>query len=220
MDGPRLPSLSAAQDQLGESLVRQLLQNSGITRAFSGGSPMHEGMFLEALSAAVAQQTPLMPRTDEKVTPEKLAHSLVEHGTVSSGFGPRIHPLTQQLSHHDGLDVAAPPGTPVHVVAGGVVALAGPREGYGNVVVVRHASGGESRYAHLEDMFVTPGQILQPGQTVGSVGSSGASTGPHVHFEWRHNGVVVDPTLALNKAAPVPNHQMPASASAGTRRAP
>ncbi len=224
MDGAKIHDAQAAQAQLGESLVRQLLASSGISKAFSSGSPMHEGMFLEALSTAVAQQTPLIPAPpaagNAKATSQDVAAQVVEQGQLSSGFGPRVHPITHAQVHHDGLDVAAQLGAPVHCVRPGVVALARAAQGYGNMVVVRHASGAESRYAHLDNMFVTPGQILKAGEVVGQVGSTGATTGPHVHFEWRDNGVVVDPTLALNKTAAVPNYRLPALASAALRRAP
>ena len=114
-------------------------------------------------------------------------------GRLSSGFGLRVDPLGEGRRHHKGLDIAAPKGSPIGAVEGGVVRSAGWRGGYGNAVVVEHADGTEALYGHCDSVKVHEGQRVKAGQTIGTVGSTGRSTGPHLHFELRENGEQVDP---------------------------
>lgn len=112
---------------------------------------------------------------------------------ISSGFGPRVHPLHGRVAPHAGVDFAAPSGTPIRAAAAGRVTFAGPRGGYGNMVVVDHGDGIETRYAHQRDITVRVGEQVGAGALIGHVGSTGASTGPHLHFEVRRNGTADDP---------------------------
>lgn len=112
---------------------------------------------------------------------------------LTSGFGSRIHPIRRTLDSHTGLDFGAPAGTPVMSASDGVVSFAGPAGGYGNLVKVSHASGVETWYAHLSRMDVVLGQELAVGGQLGAVGSTGNSTGPHLHLEVRVDGSPVDP---------------------------
>ncbi|MEB3228490.1 MAG: peptidoglycan DD-metalloendopeptidase family protein [Synechocystis sp.] len=106
---------------------------------------------------------------------------------ITSAFGWRIHPISGQGRMHDGTDIGAPLGTPVVAAYPGTVAAAQWSGGYGLMVTLRHLDGTqESRYAHLSEMFVEPGQTVAQGEMIGRVGSTGFSTGPHLHFEWRH----------------------------------
>lgn len=116
-----------------------------------------------------------------------------EPGRVSSEFGVRHDPLHGRHSHHDGLDVAAPKGTPVLAMADGVVVSAGPRGSYGNFVEVRHQNGVVTRYAHQDRVDVKKGQRVRAGTQLGTVGSTGRSTGNHLHLEVRVDGQSVDP---------------------------
>ncbi|MEZ4365270.1 MAG: peptidoglycan DD-metalloendopeptidase family protein [Kofleriaceae bacterium] len=118
-------------------------------------------------------------------------------GRTSSAYGVRIHPVTGERSHHAGLDLAAPTGTPVEAAAAGVVVRAESAGTYGNLVVLRHPDGLETRYAHLSAIAVATGQHVRAGDTVGAVGATGRATGPHLHFEVRREGVPQDPTLSL-----------------------
>ena len=107
--------------------------------------------------------------------------------TVSSVFGWRMHPVSGTQRLHDGTDLAAPLGTPVLAAYSGEVAVADALGGYGLTVILRHEQGTqESRYAHLSEIFVRPGDWIEQGTVIGQVGSTGLSTGPHLHFEWRH----------------------------------
>ncbi len=113
-------------------------------------------------------------------------------GRISSGFGWRNVSVNGNR-YHGGLDLAAPTGTQVKAARSGVVTLAGWWGTYGNVVVLDHGDGSETRYAHLSAVAVRVGQALRQGDVLGQVGSTGASTGPHLHFEVRFDGRAVDP---------------------------
>jgi len=126
--------------------------------------------------------------------------SPMEFSRVTSGFAMRLHPLTQHWRKHNGIDYGAPMGTPVRVVGDGVVEFAGWRNGYGNIVEVRHVGDRTTVYAHLSRIDVRPGQRVEQGQHIGAVGATGWATGPHLHFEFRVHGVHQDP-LAIAKAS-------------------
>jgi murein DD-endopeptidase MepM/ murein hydrolase activator NlpD len=122
---------------------------------------------------------------------------------MSSGFGMRVHPLFQTNRAHLGVDYAAATGTPAMSVADGVVEFAGAQSGYGNVVIVKHSPSQSTFYAHLSHINVSKGKNIKQGDVVGAVGSTGWATGPHLHFEFRINGVHVDPlTLARQNSGP------------------
>ena len=112
----------------------------------------------------------------------------------TSGFGPRIDPFNHRLGFHPGIDLAGPWGSPVRSTAPGVVDWAGPEEGYGNLVEIDHGYGIKTRYGHLSSITVHVGEKVQKGTVVGKLGSTGRSTGPHVHYEVRLNDVVRDPS--------------------------
>jgi murein DD-endopeptidase MepM/ murein hydrolase activator NlpD len=121
-------------------------------------------------------------------------------GRASSGYGERVDPINHTSQIHPGFDLAAPTGTRVGAAAGGTVVHAGPAGTYGNLVTIRHEDGFETRYAHLSKVDVKAGDKVQPGQEVGEVGTTGHSTGPHLHFEIRKEGKALDPKpyLPLN----------------------
>jgi murein DD-endopeptidase MepM/ murein hydrolase activator NlpD len=112
---------------------------------------------------------------------------------VSSGYGMRFHPVSGGRKPHLGVDFASPSGTPVRSVADGVVQFAGWQRGYGNFIVVQHRQDKSTAYAHLSRINVRKGQRVDQGDVIGLVGSTGVSTGPHLHFEYRIRGVHQDP---------------------------
>jgi len=112
----------------------------------------------------------------------------------------RLHPIFKTRQAHKGIDYAAPTGTPALVVGDGVVSFAGRNGGYGNVVEVNHGNGHKTLYAHLSKIHVRLGQKVQKGQPIGAVGSTGWSTGPHLHFEFLVNGRHVDPQKIIQQA--------------------
>ncbi len=123
---------------------------------------------------------------------------------ISSVFGWRTHPITGDRRFHSGTDLAAPTGTPVLAAADGTVQAANWMGGYGLTVIVNHASAQQTLYAHLSELFVQPGQRVEQGTVIGRVGSTGNSTGPHLHFEVRHlkpeGWVAVDSGVQLQVA--------------------
>jgi murein DD-endopeptidase MepM/ murein hydrolase activator NlpD len=112
---------------------------------------------------------------------------------ISSGFGTRRDPFLGSLAMHTGIDIRADRGTPVRAAADGVVTVAGPYAGYGKMVEIEHRNGVSTRYGHLSAIDVAEGMRVKAGDTVGEVGSTGRSTGPHLHYETRVNGEPVDP---------------------------
>lgn len=114
-------------------------------------------------------------------------------GYISSYFGARADPFDGRSARHTGIDIATPLGTPVHAVAEGMVTYAGVRSGYGNVVEIDHGNGYMTRYAHNSALDVHPGQHVQVGDVIAQAGSTGRSTGSHVHFEVWYGGRVVNP---------------------------
>jgi murein DD-endopeptidase MepM/ murein hydrolase activator NlpD len=117
----------------------------------------------------------------------------------------RFHPILNQWKAHLGVDYGAPTGTPVRSVGDGVVEFAGVQNGFGNVVIIKHGNSAETVYAHLSRINVKSGEKVEQGEHIGAVGSTGWATGPHLHFEFRVNGIHQDPLLAAkdNGAAPV-----------------
>ncbi|MET4665908.1 M23 family metallopeptidase [Sphingomonas sp. PvP056] len=111
---------------------------------------------------------------------------------LSSRFGIRRDPLHGGMRAHRGIDIPDPVGTPVHAAGSGTVTFAGWSRGYGNMVRIDHGDGNETRYAHLRSITVVPGAVSQ-GAVIGNVGSTGRSTGAHLHFEVRQRGAAVDP---------------------------
>jgi murein DD-endopeptidase MepM/ murein hydrolase activator NlpD len=134
--------------------------------------------------------------------------SPMEFSRISSGFKMRFHPILQTWRAHLGVDYAAPTGTAVRSVGDGVVEFAGVQNGFGNVVFVKHRNNHTTVYAHLSRIAVKRGQSVAQGQTVGAVGSTGWATGPHLHFEFRVNGMHQDPMTIAKQ-----NETLPLSAS-------
>ena len=139
--------------------------------------------------------------------------SPVEFSRVTSGFKMRMHPILKTWRAHLGTDFAAPTGTPVRTVGDGVVEFAGVQNGFGNVVFVKHRNQHVTVYAHLSRIDVRQGQSVEQGETLGAVGATGWATGPHLHFEFRVNGVHQDPQTIVAQseaAAPVSAAARPA----------
>ncbi|BAO43512.1 M23 family metallopeptidase [Thiolapillus brandeum] len=117
----------------------------------------------------------------------------LKHGYISSGFGRRTDPFTGKKKYHKGIDFAGKKGSEVLAVAAGVVSRAGRMSGYGNVVEIRHADGYVTRYAHNQENLVKAGDRVEKGEPIAMLGSTGRSSGPHVHFEVIKNDKVVNP---------------------------
>lgn len=126
----------------------------------------------------------------EQIVPE--GHPAT-NGWISSLFGIRTDPISGKKEMHEGLDFAGKPGTPVSSIAAGIVTWSGPRYGYGNMIEISHGNGYITRYAHNKKNLVSVGDKVEKGEVIAIMGSTGRSTGTHVHIEVMHNGILVDP---------------------------
>jgi murein DD-endopeptidase MepM/ murein hydrolase activator NlpD len=143
----------------------------------------------------------------------ELIYPLMNPAPTTSRFGWRTHPLTGSRRFHSGIDIGAPSGTPVVATAAGTVISAGWNGGYGKAIVIQHNDVQQTLYGHLSEISVQPGQQLNQGTVIGLVGSTGNSTGPHLHFESRSPGgngwVAVDPTQDIQYAVDNLRRSMP-----------
>ncbi|HXR92326.1 MAG TPA: M23 family metallopeptidase [Steroidobacteraceae bacterium] len=180
------------------------------------GGPESDG---EGVSAQIPDLTTLIDRLDKRVELRDsqlsalenviLARDLkkqihpegrpVNQGFISSYFGEREDPFTGREAYHKGVDFAGSAGEDVVAVAAGVVTWSGERSGYGNLVEINHGDGYVTRYAHNERTLVKVGDTVKRGETIALMGSTGHSTGPHVHFEVLRNGRQVDPLSFIGK---------------------
>lgn len=138
--------------------------------------------------------------------------SPIQFASITSSYGMRRHPILKYVRAHRGVDYGAPKGTAIWAVADGVVTHAGWRGGYGNVVILKHANGLESRYAHLSGFGknVRVGRRVEQKQIIGYVGKTGLATGPHLHYEVLQHGHYMNPTkVAVPPAPPIASEEMP-----------
>lgn len=158
---------------------------------------------LKQLSVSVEQRADYLSVLEAELRAQQVRLALlpqskpVSDGFIGSGFGWRSDPFSGEMSRHSGIDFAAPPGTPIHAAAGGVVVVAEYHPVWGNFVEVDHGNGLLSRYAHASRLSVATGDIVKRGQKLAEVGSTGRSTGPHLHFEVHQNGVAQNPAKFL-----------------------
>lgn len=138
----------------------------------------------------------LEKRVRERLLPTTLP---VKGGALGSSFGFRADPLVGSRAMHEGLDFAAPTGTPVVAAAAGIVLVAHYHPEFGNMIDIDHGDGLTSRYAHLSSITIKAGQMVRRGERIGAVGSTGRSTGPHLHFEVRMLGVAQNPAVFLRQ---------------------
>lgn len=190
----------AAARELEALVVKQVLSASG---AFKGseaaGSSVWSDLLTEAVASAVTGQGGLgLAGLMEGPGPTPSSASaptvvVAGRGTVTSPFGDRVDPLDGAHHFHSGVDVAAAEGTPILAARDGVVVSAGPRGDYGNAVELRHGDGTTTLYAHASKLEVVPGQQVREGEPIAQVGSTGRSTGNHLHFEVRKGGKALAP---------------------------
>jgi murein DD-endopeptidase MepM/ murein hydrolase activator NlpD len=140
----------------------------------------------------------------------------VPGSNLGSSFGFRIDPINGRQALHTGLDFQAPQGTPILAAAGGVVVTQEYHPAYGNMVEVDHGNELVTRYAHAHETFVKKGDIVKRGQKVATVGSTGRSTGPHLHFEVLVQGVPQDPQKFLTAGEKLPGDMLAADPKAGS----
>ena len=187
-----------------ETDARRLSEKSGVSRDEDEGASAHgaggpelklDASSVEALEARAARlEEDLQVYAVALRERERIPSIWPVEGGLSDGFGIRGNPFGGGSSEfHPGQDITAPPGTPVVAAADGTVAQAGWQSGYGQVVVIDHGNGLTTRYGHLSKIEVSVGQELKRGEELGQVGSTGRSTGPHLHYEVRIGDVAVSP---------------------------
>ncbi|MCX7218166.1 MAG: peptidoglycan DD-metalloendopeptidase family protein [Burkholderiales bacterium] len=149
---------------------------------------------------------------DGKSLKKAFLKSPLEFTRVSSGFSMRVHPISGQWKRHTGVDFAAVTGTPIRATSDGVIESVGPSGGYGNLVVVKHWSNYSTAYAHMSRFAsgIRKGSKVSQGEVIGYVGTTGWSTGPHLHYEFRVGNEPRDPlSVSIPNAAPLASHDMP-----------
>lgn len=161
---------------------------------------------LDALSRQLESRSDYLGLLENELLDERVRKNLlptmlpIDAQWRASSFGLRIDPFTGQRAMHEGIDFPAHPGTEIVAAAGGIVAVSEHHPQYGNMIEIDHGNGLATRYAHASKLFVTRGSIVKRGQKIAAVGSTGRSTGPHLHFEVRYNGVAQNPNRFLKNA--------------------
>lgn len=177
--------------------------STGNSEPFTAASFMSTVEQLERQLADRQQQLEILEglMTDRKIQSDVfIAGRPLAKGWIASRFGRRPDPFSGQLTFHAGMDfTTGQAGVEINTVAAGVVTWAGPRSDYGLMVEVNHGNGFTTRYAHSEKLLVEVGDVVMKGQNIALVGSTGRSTGPHVHFEVYKNGRVVDPASYIHR---------------------
>ena len=233
-----------------EARVQQIEERQKILAAMIAGAKVDPEViaklgYTEALSASAARGGPFDPATQSDPTFKSLFTSWkkldnladgaiaipsekpVRTAEFTSGYGTRTDPFRGGAARHQGIDLAAPVGTPIYATAEGTVSEAGYNSGgYGNLIKLDHGRGIETRYGHLSRILVSPGQRIARGQLIGRMGSTGRSTGSHLHYEVRIDGRAVnripfmksnDYLLAMQKNG-AGTHSMDAVALGGPKR--
>ena len=167
------------------------------------GALFHEGEWMRAIRFTTPSGSSAYYDLEGRPMRTAFLAAPLEFRRMSSVFGLRLHPLLGILRRHEGIDFSATPGTPVRAVGDGAVIKAGYAGGFGNLIEIRHRNGMVTRYGHLRGFAekLEEGQIVSQGEVIGYVGSTGLSTGPHLHFEALVNGVSREPTRALREAS-------------------
>ncbi len=180
-----LENLSAAQEHALEELIRERQRAEAARRAAEEAQRRR--------AAQLAGQA--VPPPANSGAPG--AYSWPASGPITSPFGMRADPFGHGFKMHSGVDIGAPMGSTITAAAGGRIIFAGWYGGYGNAIIIDHGGQTSTLYGHCSQIFVSQGQDVERGQAIGAVGSTGESTGPHLHFEVRENGIPVEPTSRL-----------------------
>lgn len=162
---------------------------------------------LQELSQLMAQKEAQLQALDNVLMSKRMQNSQnylanlpVRKGSITSTFGYRTDPFTGRAAFHSGMDFSGPQGTDIYAVAPGVVSYAGLKSGYGNVIEVTHGNGYVTRYAHAQSLVAKVGDLVTKDQLIAYMGSTGRSTGTHLHYEVLENGKQIDPATYINIA--------------------
>ena len=212
----KLGEMQAKMTQI-ESLGERLSGLAGIDPALIRSKPGRGGSLIDSRAMTVADLQAMMDDLDHaaveradvltfmetRLFDQKMKKMMlptqapVEGGVVGSGFGWRIDPFTGSNAMHEGLDFPAVSGTPIYAAAGGVVVVQQAHPNFGNVVEIDHGNDLLTRYGHASRVFVKSGDVVKRGQKIAEIGTTGRSTGPHLHFEVLVRGVAQDPQKFL-----------------------
>jgi murein DD-endopeptidase MepM/ murein hydrolase activator NlpD len=177
---------------------------------------------LAGLTRSVEQRSDYLSVVEAELRSQQVRKALLPgsqplaDGYIGSGFGWRTDPFTGEMTRHDGIDFAAPAGTPIHAAAGGVVVLAEPHPVWGRFVEIDHGNDLRTRYAHASRLVVAAGDLVKRGQKIAEVGTTGRSTGPHLHFEVHNKGVAQNPSKFLSAEGGLISHGSAARADLKT----
>lgn len=215
----KLGEMQAKMTQI-ESLGERLSGLAGVDPALLRSKPGRGGALVDARAMTVADLQAMMDDLDRSAVQRADVLTLMETrlfdqkmkqmmlptqapvagGVVGSGFGWRIDPFAGSSAMHEGLDFPAAVGTPIYAAAGGVVVVQQAHPNYGNMVEIDHGNDLLTRYGHASQVFVKSGDVVKRGQKIAEIGTTGRSTGPHLHFEVRVRGVAQDPQKFLQSA--------------------
>lgn len=199
----RVEQIKAERVELERSNIKYLLYLSAppdlLASRRSGNGPTPEASSPHSTSSSSQKSSEFTPtRTSKSAQHESRSRFITPmQGKITSGFGYRTHPMGGGQKFHNGVDIAAPHGTSIRVAADGKVIFAGTKWSLGNAIVVQHSSGYQTLYGHLSKILVKKGEYVKQGQVIGREGSTGISTGPHLHFSILRYGKYVDPTRYL-----------------------
>jgi murein DD-endopeptidase MepM/ murein hydrolase activator NlpD len=154
-------------------------------------------------SSSVSDPTAILKKTAALLPVTAFQSPVV--GEITSLFGMRNHPVLGETLHHDGIDISQPTGTPVKPLSSGIVTFSGNNGGYGQMIEIDHGNGLTSIYAHLSKLSVRKGEQISSEQTIGQVGQTGMTTGPHLHLEIHRQNAAIDPLTVLNRQQIEPN---------------
>lgn len=206
VNGSRVEPYRETESEADENSADETEDESRITEKITSEEEITISEEETETTAAVALQT-ISVNTVQQAAPLKLEYKKknkivfpVENGTYTSYFGDRTDPIVGGEDFHTGVDIAADEGSPIKAVAGGRVTLTGEDDRSGKYIFIEHKSGTETFYCHCSDILAKEGESIKQGETIALVGSTGYSTGPHLHFELRVNGERTDPLPLLENA--------------------
>jgi murein DD-endopeptidase MepM/ murein hydrolase activator NlpD len=202
------PGAAGGAAKLSQALDAARSLREEVNAAGAGGVPtkktadeakIAEKLSRDAKMTSVPQREKTGHHAHSRHSDNSVALNLPVNGRITSKFGLRRDPVHGQHRHHQGIDIAAPRGTPIEAAATGTVVFAGRQRGYGKTVIVELPDGRRTRYAHADKLMVGAGDEVRAGQVIATVGSTGRATGPHLHFEVTENGRAVNPLQVLAK---------------------
>lgn len=204
--GERLAALAGVKQPQAQAAAPGLAGSGGPLERPDVLSPLDLQLALDELSRRIAQRSETLTILEEWIFEERIRELMLPTAlpvpagvSMSSNFGWRRDPFTGQTAMHEGIDFPAEPGTPILAAAAGIVKRVERHPQFGNMVDVDHGEEVMTRYAHAQEILVEPGQFVKRGEQIATIGSTGRSTGPHLHFEVRIGGAAVNPMRFIER---------------------